>query len=113
MKRGFTLVEQMITVALIGISTLALDTLSLQTERAGLAELERARAGVLLEYYARGVSTNQRPDPEVLRRLTESLPEAKVERSFEGNAVTLTATWRAPTGPQGRRVLTVLSGAKR
>jgi prepilin-type N-terminal cleavage/methylation domain-containing protein len=113
MKRGFTLVEQMITVALIGISGVAIDALSIQTERAGLAELQRARAGVLLEYHARRASTGLPPEPSVVSRLTESLPEATVERVSEGNVVTLTATWRAPSGPETRRVLTVFSGGKR
>lgn len=113
MKRGYTLVEQMITVALLGITATAVDLISLQTERAAQAELQRARAGVLLEYHARRVSTGRPVEPEVVGRLTESLPEAKVEHARDGKVVTLTATWRSPTGPAGRRVLTVFQGGAR
>ena len=113
MKRGYTLVELMVTVALIGVSGVALDAYALHTERAALAELQRARAGVLLEYHARRVSSGLPPEPAVIERLTASLPEAKVERAAAGELVTLTATWRVPVGPAGRKVLTVFAGRER
>lgn len=112
MKRGFTLIEQMIAVAMLAIGALAMDALAQHTERAALAELQRARAGVLLEYHAARAMKGQPVEPEVLSRLTASLPEAKVERVTKGDLITLTATWRAPVGTPGRRVVTVL-GAKR
>ncbi|MDP2269506.1 MAG: prepilin-type N-terminal cleavage/methylation domain-containing protein [Archangium sp.] len=113
MTRGYTLVELMVTVALIGIGGVAIDAYALQTERAALAELQRARAGVLMQYHARRVSSGQPLEPAVIERLSASLPEAKVERVAAGELVTLTATWRVQAGIAGRKVLTVFAGSNR
>lgn len=111
MKRGFTLVEQMIAVALLGLGAVAVDALAQHSERAALAELQRARAGVLLEYHADRVAKGLPAETEVVQRLSAALPGAKVERESKGDVVKLTATWLAPWGT-GRRAVTVL-GAKR
>ena len=112
MKRGFTLVEQMITVAILGIAAAGSDAISVHSERAALGELQRARAGVLLEYQADRAMKALKPNPEVVLRLAAALPEANVEREVKGDMVTITVTWRAPSGGPGSRSITVL-GAKR
>jgi prepilin-type N-terminal cleavage/methylation domain-containing protein len=112
MKRGFTLVEQMIAVAILGIAAASSEGLSVHSERAALGELQRARAGVLLEYQADRAMKGLKPNPEVVLRLAAALPEANVEREIKGDVQTFKVTWRAPSGGPGSRSLTVL-GAKR
>ncbi len=113
MRRGTTLVELMVTVAMVGILGGFAVGLAQFTERAALGEVLRARARVLLDYHARQVSLGQPVDPEVEARLEASLPRARVQQARAGKATTLTVSWRTPSEADASLALTVLAGEAR
>lgn len=114
--RGYTLVELMITVAVLGIAVVIADTAGRQSELRGLVELERERATLLLEYEADCVSRGRTPDPAVITRLTAALPDARIDSTSEAGTTTLTVSWRPPgvhpaPGRPETRSLTVFTGS--
>lgn len=113
MRRGYTLVELMFTVAMMGILVAGIDALALQTERTALTEVQRERARLLLGYHARQIAAGRPVVPAIEEQLTASLPGAKVLRERAGQAVTLRVSWTQPTGPASELSLTVLSGSAR
>lgn len=113
MRRGFTLIELMIAVALIGVTSAAVGSYSVYSERAAQTEVQRERARILVEYYARCMATGLSPKRQVVRRLVEALPDVKVEQRLAGDVATIKATWTAPQGSKGQTELTVFAGAKR
>ncbi|MFH1467954.1 MAG: prepilin-type N-terminal cleavage/methylation domain-containing protein [Pseudomonadota bacterium] len=108
--RGYTLVELMITVAIIGISSGIVAGSARQARLVALGELQRERALLLLEYEAGCVERGRLPDPRVLARLQESLPDAEVGSERTGDLTTLTVHWRPPSGLRQQRSLTVFAG---
>jgi prepilin-type N-terminal cleavage/methylation domain-containing protein len=111
--RGFTLVELMITVALLGILTLLFDAVGHHVERVGLAEVQRERARLLVEYHARQLAAGAPIVPVLDETLRAQVPGLEVRHAREGKLVTVSATWPAPTGPAGRLSLTVFAGGGR
>ena len=108
-RRGLTLVELMITVAMLGIMVAALGQVTRRVQLAGLAELQQERALLLLEYHADRLISDQSPDPQTLEQLTDTLPEADIQQTHAAKTTTLTVTWRDPVGGPGTRSLTVFS----
>ena len=108
-RRGTTLVELMIVVAMLTIMTTALGTASRRARLLGLAEVQQQQAQVLLEYRAERLLAEQPARPETLARLTESLPEATVSELREGATITLSVSWRDALGGPSTRSLTVFA----
>jgi len=107
MRRGYTLVELMITVAIIGISTAIIFGAARTARLHGLARLQGERALLLLEYHA-DCAVDARPvEPAVVEQLTASLPDARVSAEGGGGTTTLTVHWRPPVGLPQQRSLTV------
>ena len=110
-KRGTTLIELMITVAIIGISSGILIGAAHQARMAGFAEVQRERALLLLEYHAGCASSGQPASAEVTQRLVESLPDARVRSESADGLTTFTVQWRPPLGLTQERSLTVFTTA--
>ena len=108
-RRGLTLVELMITVAILSIMGLAIGSATRQAQLTAMSELQRERALLLLEYHAERMLVSEAPDPEALERLTSSLPKAAVSVERASGVATLRATWESPTGTAATRALTVLT----
>jgi len=109
--RAYTLVELMITVAMIGILSGVLGTQSRNARLGGLAELQRERALLYLEYEADLVSRGRAEDPAVVARLVASLPDVRMDHDGANGVVTLTVTWREPSGRIATRSLAVFKKA--
>ncbi|MFZ5439874.1 MAG: type IV pilin protein [Myxococcota bacterium] len=113
MRRGFTLVELMITVAVLGLVGVLFDTLAGHIERTGLAELQRERARLLVEYHARQRVAHRDLDLEIDRRLRADLPGVELSEQSTGGTVTITVRWTAPTGPAPHLSLTLVAEGAR
>lgn len=98
MKRGFTLVEQMITVAIIGILGLLFEQIGAVSVRRAQEELQRARAGELLRALTGAEAQGRTLRPETLEKLQRGLPGVEVSRRAQGPAVTFVVRWTSPSG---------------
>jgi prepilin-type N-terminal cleavage/methylation domain-containing protein len=107
--RGFTLIELMIVIALIGISTVVAGNAAYKQQSDGLAELQRERAAQVLEYQAECLASGRPASPATMARLIENLPGAHVAREREAATTRLVVSWRAPSGQVQRRSLVVFA----
>ncbi|MEW5848174.1 MAG: prepilin-type N-terminal cleavage/methylation domain-containing protein [Myxococcota bacterium] len=107
-NRGFTLVEAMIGVAMLGIACVAaysaFDVFSLRA----IAQAQETQAVLALEseveHYLRGEGLS----PQTRTALTQNLPGATMTSRTQGNTITFTLKWRAADGRHGNADLTVL-----
>ncbi len=108
-RRGFTLIELMIVVAILGIvaGTSGLTGVELRTR--ARATLQQEQALIALEYEASRTSTGRQPDPVVAARLAEPLPDLQITRTAVGPVTTIRITWRDPHGHQASRELAVFA----
>ena len=93
---GFTLVEIMITVAMIGILIHIVGGTARQARLGGLAELQRERALLYLEAHAVARARGQGVDPAAVERLSSSLPDAALTER-QGRGLPSGQTWLAGT----------------
>lgn len=107
MRRGSTLVEMMIAVALVGIAGAGLGFLARQAELSGAAELQHERATVLLHAHAAAAARGEALPEPVARRLALGLPDAALVQRHEGGLLTLELTWRDAMGGPGHQALAV------
>jgi prepilin-type N-terminal cleavage/methylation domain-containing protein len=108
-ERGFTLIETMIVVAILGVTSLLLGNAALQQRQAGAAELQRAEAEQLLDYCADRLSSGQRPSSDTVDALAENLPSTKLAIAHQGRLATLTLEWKEPSGRRLVQSLTVFA----
>lgn len=90
---GFTLIEAMVTVALLGIVTVGLLQAGTSARLRANERLLQERATQVLEFEAEAVSNGVAPDAAVEAALLAALPDAHLERSKQGRTVTLKVTW--------------------
>ena len=109
MKRagGFTLIEAMITVAILGIVTIGLLQAGTTARLRATERLQQERATQVLEFEAEALSTGASPNPQVELTLLAELPEARIERSRSGRTVTIRVSWGH--GRTSARELTVFT----
>ena len=91
--RGFTLIEAMVTVGVMGIVTVSLFQAGTTARLRAAERLQQERATQVLEYEASVLSTGASPNADVEHALLAALPESRVERSRTGRTVTIRVTW--------------------
>ncbi len=97
-RRGFTLVELMISVAVMGVMGLLFDVTSNIVERRASEELQRARAEVLVSELVRASAMGRPVDPATRAKLEAGLPRVEVEQKPAAGAVTWVVRWRGWSG---------------
>jgi len=109
-KRGVTLVELMLTVALLSISVGGALAATHRVRLLGISEIQRERALLALEYHADCVVSDRPIDPAVATPLLDALPDAVFSSSQIGPTVRLHIAWRDPSGMPSQRSLMVFGG---
>jgi prepilin-type N-terminal cleavage/methylation domain-containing protein len=113
MRRGYTLIELMIVVALIGIIAAAAGVMGARTQSVGVLEVQHERARLLLDYHGLQLARGAAADPEVAGRLEERLPGRTVSTRDQGLVSTITVEWTDPFGRPVSRAVTVFRGSPR
>ena len=111
--RGVTLIEMMITVAIIGISVIVAGNAARSVRSDGLAELQRERAAEILEYQAGRLASGQPISQATMKQLTANLPGARVVQQREKTTTKLVVRWDAPSGLKQSRSLVIFTHGKK
>ncbi len=111
-RRAFSLVELMIAIAILGITAALAGGVGRNSRLDALAELQRERAQLLLEYHAHCRVGGVAPDDAVVSRLTRALPAATLIAVEEAPTVTLAVQWNGPRARPETRRLTVFAGTR-
>lgn len=104
-RGGFTLVELMITVALIGIIAGGASLVMHRVRASAEAAIQHRRAELLLDAHAGALVRGQPLPPALDERLRVGLPDAVLELGSAGGRSTLTLRWREATGLPVQRSL--------
>ena len=99
-SRGYSLVELMITVAIMGIVVDILGPMVNYQRGLSISEIQREKAHQILEYVAESLSSGRKPLPASLERLQESLPQSKVELTQKGSLTQISVRWKANGKPE-------------
>jgi prepilin-type N-terminal cleavage/methylation domain-containing protein len=111
-NRGFSLVEGMVAVSLIGIVSVIAGTTAVFERRVAAAVVDGERAAQLLEYEADCLSTGRKPDSSVLAKLQAELPNARVEVAKSGRAATITVSWKRGATASTRSLTVFTKGGR-
>lgn len=106
---GFTLIELMIAVAILGIAAVAVGGHAEALERRALDEEQWTRAWISLEYEALALSTGRRADPVVRAALLEGLPGGGVDTRLERGWGVVRVRWLGRKQVQRSRELRVFT----
>ena len=98
--KGWTLIELMISVALMGISAGVLGNVTMEQRRDAAALVERERALQILESHADFLLRGRAPDPALAKELLETLPGAALSERKAAGLRLLVISWRAASGPR-------------
>ncbi len=112
MRRGMTLVELMISVALVGILAAGVASTGRRQLLESQAELQLQQAWVWLQYEAECAAVGVSPDPDALVRLEAGVP-GHVQRVRDGELVELRLSWQDPLDRDRAIELVVFSGGAR
>ncbi|MCP4872968.1 MAG: type II secretion system protein [Proteobacteria bacterium] len=107
--RGFTLIETMICVALMGITAALAGVTGAQMRMNAQVEIQQAQAQLVLDSHASAASRGVAVAPEATARVLAPLPDGVVTWARAGSARTLTVAWRDPHGRAVTRSLTVFA----
>lgn len=107
MRRAYTLVELMISVAILGILFGLAGGAARAARLDAAVPLQRERAAVLLEYHAECAASGVAPNPDTLALLGDPLPDLKLTEATGSGTVTFAASWSGPRGQTLQRSLTV------
>ena len=108
-RRAYTLIELMIAVAIVGISSAIVMGAASHARQLGIAEMQRERVLNLLDYEAACSAKGVAPDRDTVRRLSEALPDLEVSSVVQAGTATLTVSWRPAVGLRQTRSLTVFT----
>jgi prepilin-type N-terminal cleavage/methylation domain-containing protein len=106
-RRGTTLIELMVCVAVLGITAAAAGVTGSRMQAQGRAAIQQEQALLLLEYHASCASTGAAVDDAVADRLMEPLPDGTLWAVHGGKTTTLEVSWRDAMGRPTARRLTV------
>lgn len=107
-RRGVTLVELMIVVAMLGIMVACLGDATRRVQLLGLAEVQQEQAQIALDYHAQCAMSSPRT-VETSADLLSGLPSAELTQQRDGTLLTLSLTWDGPAGIPATRSLTVFA----
>ncbi|MDP3233834.1 MAG: type II secretion system protein [Myxococcales bacterium] len=111
LQRGFTLIEAMVTVAIMGIVTVGLLQAGTSARLRATERLQQERATQVLEFEAEALSMGASPDAQMELSLLAELPGSFIERSRAGRTVTVRVTW-GHGRPSSRELTVFTKGAK-
>ena len=107
-RRGSTLIEMMITVAILGIVAVSTSDGVLQVKRHSALALQRERALQVLEYEAAAVVSGRPVDAAATKALLELLPEARLDSRRSNGLRTLRVTWKSARGGDAHHELVLV-----
>ena len=107
-QRGFTLIELMVAVSMLGISILAFAGGVARMRGQAAGEVQRERALQVLEYESTIFANGGHRDPAVAAALMDLIPDGKLETIRSGGTVRLTVSWASGASRQSREL--VLAG---
>jgi prepilin-type N-terminal cleavage/methylation domain-containing protein len=113
MRRGVTLIELMVTLAVLGISGLLAGDAVLGLRRQAQEVAQRERALQWLEFEAATLTSKFGGDPTVRAALMAELPDPLMDSQVRDQATVITVSWGATDGLRHTRSLAVLTGRTR
>jgi prepilin-type N-terminal cleavage/methylation domain-containing protein len=107
--RGYTLIELMVAVAILGIASALSTTLMLDNRALAARLLQRERALQILEAQADPLSRGAKPDEAAMQRLLAELPGARLTQTREGPWTRLRVSWSGEKGKPASAELAVVA----
>jgi prepilin-type N-terminal cleavage/methylation domain-containing protein len=113
MSRGFTLIEAMITVALVGIVSVIFGNVAVSLRRDATELALREHAWQAAEYEASVLARGETPNEQTRQVLLAQLPQGRIEHvKMASGAVITRVSWRGPHDQRSTVELAVFMGAR-